>query len=105
VRSLAPAFMLSVMLSISSSAKRDRLMKLKRITTLPDPPSRGDDSHKGTYGRVLIVAGSRGMAGAASLTGLGALRGGAGLVYLAVPAGIANAVSAVEPSYLVPHLP
>ncbi len=40
------------------------------------------------------------MAGAASLTGLGSLRGGAGLVYLAVPVGIANTVSAVEPSYL-----
>jgi NAD(P)H-hydrate epimerase len=45
------------------------------------------------------------MAGAASLTGLGALRGGAGLVYLAVPQGVANAVSAVEPSYLVLSLP
>ena len=41
------------------------------------------------------------MAGAASLSGLGSLRGGAGLVYLAVPAGVANTVSAVEPSYLV----
>jgi NAD(P)H-hydrate epimerase len=75
-------------------------MTLQRVTSLPSPPPREDDSHKGTFGRVLIVAGSRGMAGAASLTGLGALRGGAGLVYLAVPAGIANTVSAVEPSYL-----
>lgn len=75
-------------------------MVLQRATNLPTPPPRDDDSHKGTFGRVLIVAGSRGMAGAASLTGLGALRGGAGLVYLAVPVGIANTVSAVEPSYL-----
>lgn len=80
-------------------------MDLERVTKLPSPPPREDDSHKGTYGRVLIVAGSRGMAGAASLTGLGALRGGAGLVYLAVPQGVASAVSAVEPSYLVLPLP
>lgn len=81
------------------------LMTIERITELPPPPSRDDDTHKGSYGRVLIVAGSVGMAGAASLAGLGALRGGAGLVYLAVPASIANTVSIIEPSYLVQALP
>jgi ADP-dependent NAD(P)H-hydrate dehydratase len=79
-------------------------MTLQRVTKLPSAPPRDDDTHKGTFGRVVIVAGSRGMAGAASLTGLGALRGGAGLVYLAVPVGIANTVSAVEPSYLTQPL-
>ena len=43
------------------------------------------DSHKGTYGKVLLVAGSKGMAGAACLAGLGACRTGAGLVTFAVP--------------------
>lgn len=38
------------------------------------------NTHKGTYGHVAIVAGSRGMAGAAVLAAQGALRGGAGLV-------------------------
>ena len=80
-------------------------MNLERVTKLPSPPQRDEDSHKGTYGRVLIIAGGRGMAGAASLAGLGSLRGGAGLVYLAVPQGVANIVSAVEPSYLVQPLP
>jgi hydroxyethylthiazole kinase-like uncharacterized protein yjeF len=47
---------------------------------LPQRPSR---SHKGTFGRVLVVAGSQEYAGAALLTGIGAARAGAGLVCLA----------------------
>ena len=43
------------------------------------------DSHKGTFGRVLLLCGSRGMAGAAMLCARGALRCGAGLVELAIP--------------------
>ena len=44
--------------------------------------------HKGSWGRILIVAGSVGMAGAAVLAARGALRSGAGLVQLSVPAGL-----------------
>ncbi|HIE33067.1 MAG TPA: NAD(P)H-hydrate dehydratase [Thermodesulfobacteriaceae bacterium] len=44
---------------------------------------RSPDTHKGTYGHVLILAGSRGKTGAAVLSALGALCGGAGLVTLA----------------------
>ena len=48
-------------------------------------PVRRKDSHKGDYGRVLIVAGSRGMAGAAILAARAALKSGAGLVTVACP--------------------
>ena len=48
-------------------------------------PKRQPDTHKGNYGSVGIVAGSKGMCGAAALTAEAALRTGAGLVYSFVP--------------------
>ena len=48
-------------------------------------PRRPPSSHKGSYGRVLVVAGSTGMTGAAALASEAALRAGAGLVTLAIP--------------------
>ena len=48
-------------------------------------PPRPLSSHKGSYGRVLVVAGSTGMTGAAALASEAALRAGAGLVTLATP--------------------
>ena len=66
---------------------------LKRISDIPQLPSRAVDSHKGSYGRVVIIGGSVGMSGAISLAGLGALRGGAGLVYLACPKSTWSAVA------------
>ena len=48
-------------------------------------PARAAESHKGDFGRVLIVAGSFGKSGAAHLAALGALRSGAGLVTVATP--------------------
>ena len=58
---------------------------IAQVTKLPRLPARRAVSHKGTYGRVLIVGGSRGMAGVAGLAGMAALRGGAGLVTVACP--------------------
>ena len=48
-------------------------------------PDRATDAHKGDFGKILLLCGSRGYTGAAALAAMGALRTGAGLVYLAVP--------------------
>jgi len=57
-------------------------------------PRREPYSHKGNYGEVLVVAGSRGYTGAAALAAEAALRAGAGLVYLAVPEGLLSTMEA-----------
>jgi NAD(P)H-hydrate epimerase len=58
-------------------------------------PDRKPASHKGNYGRILLLCGSRGYTGAAALAAMGALRSGAGLVYLGVPESI-YAIEAVK---------
>ena len=51
----------------------------------PFLPKRDPEGHKGSYGHVFVLAGSRGKTGAAALACLGALRAGAGLVTLGIP--------------------
>ena len=70
-----------------------KTLPVKRFMTTPEIvrsyiPRRKAAGHKGSYGKVLVVGGSEGLSGAAALTGMAALRAGAGLVTLAVPAGI-----------------
>jgi NAD(P)H-hydrate epimerase len=77
---------------------------LEVIAATPRLPPRQPDGHKGTYGRVLVVAGGRGMTGAAVLCGSGALRGGAGLVQVACPYDIQPVVAAGNPCYLTAGL-
>ncbi len=72
---------------------------------LPRLPSRPVDAHKGMFGTALIVGGSRGMTGAVALAGMAALRGGAGLVRLAVADCCLDVVAALEPSYMTAPLP
>ncbi|QDU74780.1 ATP-dependent (S)-NAD(P)H-hydrate dehydratase [Bremerella volcania] len=72
---------------------------------LPIIAARAADSHKGTFGRALLVGGSVGMPGSISLSGQACLKGGAGLVTLAVPDAIINTVANFEPSYMTWALP
>ena len=67
--------------------------------TLPQRPS---GAHKGTFGRTLVVAGSRNYIGAAYLAASAAYRVGAGLVTVAIPESLQAAVAAKapEPTYL-----
>lgn len=55
------------------------------------------DAHKGDFGRVLLIGGSRGMAGAISLSGMAALRSGSGLVTAAIPDSIADVAAGFDP--------
>jgi NAD(P)H-hydrate epimerase len=64
-------------------------------------PPRPADSHKGTYGHLLAVAGSAGKSGAAVLTGRAALRAGVGLCTLAVPESIRVEVAAEQAELMV----
>ena len=66
---------------------------------------RAPDDHKGVYGHALIVAGSRGMAGAAILAARAALRSGAGLVTVAAPQSSAPVIAGAVPSALTLALP
>ena len=51
-------------------------------------PDRDPFAHKGKFGKILLLCGSEGFTGAAALAAMGALRSGAGLVFLGVPRSI-----------------
>ena len=72
---------------------------------LPRLPVRIRESSKFDYGRVVLVAGSRGMAGAAALSSMAALRGGAGLVEAIVPESIQATVAGFDPCVMTHGLP
>ncbi|MBE7466565.1 MAG: NAD(P)H-hydrate dehydratase [Planctomycetes bacterium] len=74
--------------------KLSRIGNLRCVRRIPDLPRRPRNGHKGTFGRVLIVGGCRGMAGAPCLAARAALRSGAGLVKVIVPEPIWDLVAA-----------
>lgn len=64
------------------------ILKLNREKVLALLPDRDPDGHKGSFGKILLLCGSRGYTGAAYLAAMGALRSGAGLTFLGVPESI-----------------
>lgn len=68
------------------------MKSLSRETVLDILPDRDVLAHKGDFGRILLLCGSRGYTGAAYLAAMGALRSGAGLVYL----GVTESIYAIE---------
>ena len=83
---------------------RERAMGLASIMDNRRDGGFPQDVHKGTFGQVMIVAGSNGKTGAAQLAGLGALRSGAGLVTVAAPDSCISEVTHV-PEYMTYGLP
>ena len=78
------------------------LLTPAQVSILIEP--RAEDSHKGDFGRLTIVAGSRGKSGAAYLAAVGALRSGAGLVTVATPAGCQAVLASMTPEVMTEAL-
>lgn len=72
-----------------------RIVELNHEMVLNILPDRDPWGHKGTFGKILLLCGSRGYTGAAYLAAMGALRSGAGLTFLGVPESI-YAIEAVK---------
>ena len=77
---------------------------LTRDQMRPLIPARAVDAHKGDFGRVLVVAGSVGKAGAAVLCAHGAMRAGAGLVTVASPRSCQPTIAAHGVEYMTEGL-
>src|SRR6516164_2529025 len=67
-------------------------------------PARVSESNKGTYGRVLVIGGSRGKSGAAAMAGQAALRAGAGLVTVATAESVLPMVALSMPELMTEAL-
>ena len=69
------------------------ILQLNHKSVLSVLPDRDKCAHKGNFGKILLLCGSRGYTGAAALAAMGALRCGAGLVYLGVPESVYSIVA------------
>ena len=78
------------------------LLTPEQVREIVEP--RAAESHKGDYGRVTVIAGSRGKTGAAHLAGMAALRSGAGLVTVATPASCLPIVASMAPELMTEPL-
>jgi hydroxyethylthiazole kinase-like uncharacterized protein yjeF len=82
-----------------------RLNLVDEIQVRKTLPQRPRDSHKGKFGHVYVVAGSRGKSGAALMTGLAALRSGAGLATLWAPESLQRDFVGKFPELMTESLP
>ncbi len=89
--------------AIGDMAPRGRLIEAAEAASLLKP--RSANTHKGTYGHPIVIAGSRGKSGAAILAARGALRTGAGLVTAAIPESIAAIVAGGQPELMTEPMP
>jgi len=83
----------------------DKNPRPKPVHSITPAPVRDDAAHKGQVGRVFVIAGSRGMSGAACLAGAGALRSGAGLVRVLTPASVQHIVATSDPCLMTVPAP
>ena len=83
-----------------ADAKDARVFWLEEEDVLGWIPKRAPNSHKGTFGHLLVIAGSRGKSGAAAMAALSALRSGVGLVTVATPADALDAVLGHAPELM-----
>lgn len=84
-------------------APSGRMLERAEAAALLRP--RAANTHKGTYGHLMIIAGGRGKSGAAILTARGALRCGAGLVTAAIPDAIASIVAVGQAELMTEPMP
>ncbi len=82
-----------------------RLNLVDRDRVLKTLPRRARDSHKGSFGHIYVVAGSRGKSGAALMTGIAALRSGSGLVTLWLPKSLQRSIVGKFPELMTEFLP
>ncbi len=85
--------------------KGPSLELVERNTVRQLIPPRPPNGHKGSFGHLLVVGGSRGMSGAAALTSYSALKSGAGLVYLAIPESLNTPMEAALTEVITIPLP
>lgn len=86
----------------SSKIKVNLIQKADAFSLMPQRPK---DSHKGTYGHVLIIAGSRGKTGAALMAAKACLRTGAGLVTIGIPDSLVDTFQARVTEEMILPLP
>ena len=90
---------------LAADALRSELTTAEAIRVLLPERVQGRDTNKGTFGTVLVIAGSAGMVGAAALSAVSALRAGAGLVQLVVPESLLDTAGMMAPEVITKGLP